>query len=296
MGETVILRQDHCRVVYRMGAEVHKKRKIGLDYEYLVGRYLNTFHNSSYVETLGYKVGRLTTKFVPGTSWYSSLTASDIKLETCTAQALAILQVLEQLPVTHYDLHTGNVIFPAGQQPCLIDFGCAAIPPAHWTPEVQYCEASYPAISCGIFPSILDPDYDRMLFLLAMSQLARRFQLTSLAGFCRGAITQAHFNHPLFYGYEDFLPLELIQRYHFLFHRDRQPLLVRVEPRTREELTQGLEQLQEEIPRNPDKLEQWRCTNESRVYALLYGYKLHRIAQRKVPSFAAIRAAVLAAC
>jgi len=292
MGEPLIIRQDQCRVVYRVGDEVHKKRLVGLEYEYAIGQYINTLNSSSYVRTLGYRNGRLTTKYVPGYSWHQSLDSSTSLVQS-TVQALNILSLLEYLPFTHYDLHMGNVLFPLETQPCIIDMGCAAIP----TPTgIAYCEASYPALSCGIFPSVLDPDYDRMLFLLAMRRQAHHFHLPELTSFCQQALAAAHFDNPLFYGYEDFLPLDVIQRYRVLFYKDRQPLLTYSANTTtcsREELLSGLDVLQTKALSSSQPLDEWRHENEGRIYGLLHNYKRHRIANRVTPSFASIRTAVL---
>jgi hypothetical protein len=308
MGESLILRQDHCRVVYRVGDRVHKKKQGGLSYEYVVGQYLNSYNCPSYVRTLAYRAGRLTTQYVPGPSWHQSLSSSN-SLADSTEQYLAVLAMLEQLPLTHYDLHMGNVLFPTVTTPCLIDLGYAAIPARYWVPEVTHCEASYSAITCGIFPSVADPDYDRMLFVLALSQYARHFQLLTLMEFCRQALVIAHFDHPLFYGYENFLALETVHQYHFLLHKERQPLLATLPPALdRSTLLQKLDLLRGEallwlsqqyrctleqaytLSHDHERSEEWRVSHEVEVYSLLYAHKLYRIAHRKVPSFATLRA------
>jgi len=315
--ETIIFIQDTYRVVYRIGEFVYKKRAVGLDHEYVVGQYMNTQHNPHYVFTEEYVSsgagGRLATRYVEGKSWYEVMKQQET-YEACRALNLSLLNALAVLPITHYDLHMNNVIVTSAPNAFrFIDYGFSALPPEQWQPTPRYSEASAAALTCGIYPAVFDPGYDRMLFLLALYKQATLFRHAELLSYCAEAIAVARFDHPRFYGYEHLLTAEFIQNYRNLFYTDRMPLLAPSNLRINySNLVLGMEKLKVLAVRwlqkehkltegqalafvtNPERnyLNKWVRLHEREVYGLLYAYKRHRIATRVLPSFEAIRAMV----
>jgi hypothetical protein len=310
---TVVFIQDEYRVVYRVGSLVYKKRRVGLEYEGMVGIYINSFNDPRYVRTVAFERrpsgDRLTTEYISGLTWHQTFKNSTSYPET-QALTLRILDMVKELPFTHYDLHMNNVIVQEDGVIRIIDLGFASIPSKEWTPDIKYIECSYPSLSCGILPSVLDPGYDLMLIVLSMFKQAKKFGDQRIGQFCMETIKNAEFDHPLFYGYEHFISLEVLNRYRNLFYPDKMPLLI---PSNRSitysELISGLEDLKlisilwlrrihsctetEAIVLFSDPttnhLLPWLQTHESRVYELVYAYKRHRIQHRQIPSLETVR-------
>jgi len=293
-----------------MGDVVYKNRFIGLDYELLVGKYINKLQLPFLVETLHLeqrKSGpRLALTFVEGESWSNFYKRSS--KEEVLVSLMTLLQCVKTLPFTHYDLHLQNILTRSPTDFTIIDFGFSAIPSKEWDPSVKYVESSHLGLSTGIISAVVDPDYDKMLLISALLKSAYHFSLKEVVSTCLEWLRQAEFDHPLFYGYEHFLPLTLLNNYRALFYQNRAPLLSPTRTYTFSELVQGLDQLKEEAVKwltmehnytkedalllyknssgkEGDLLTKWITEQETVIYDLLYGYKLYRIERRKSPSF-----------
>lgn len=310
----VILLQDEYRVIYRIGSNVYKKRRIGLDYEGMVGLYINSLNSPYCVRTIAFEQrprgDRLVTEYVAGLTWHQTYNQSTTLLET-QALSLKILNIVTTLPFTHYDLHMNNVIIQEKTGLVkLIDFGFSSIPYEACDPSIKYIECTYSTLSCGILPSVADPGYDLMLIVLSLSKQAKRFGSQSLTNYCTEVIKKAGFDHPLFYGHENYLSIEVITRYRFLLYEDKVPLLppstkrigyVQLLNKLEGLRVEAIQYLQEKYSCDSDdasrmtaeiggvKLHEWLELNERRVYGALYAYKRERIEVRVIPSVEELR-------
>ena len=142
-----------------------------------------------------------------------------------------------------------------------------------------------------------------------MFKQAKRYEQQVVAHFCMESIRTAGFDHPLFYGYENFISFDLLTQYKNLFYHDKMPLFHTLQSINYPELLQGLETLKyqaiialcrrhscTEIQARPlfndteiNHLLFWIAENEVAIYSLLYAYKRYRITHRVVPSFEVIR-------
>lgn len=307
----VILLQDEHRVVYRIGSRIYKKRKIGLDYEGMVGLYINSLNLPYCVRTVGFEArpqgDRLITEYLPGVTWYQKFKQSTSLLET-QHLTLKILNIVTNLPFTHYDLHMNNVIIQENGEVKLIDFGFSSIPYVH--SSVRYIECTYSTLSCGILSSVPDPGYDLMLIVLSLRKQGKKFKSPALTDYCTEVIRKAGFDHPFFYGHENFLPIDIITRYRYLFYADKIPFL----PPSTKRLTliqlmakleafrgEALQYLQDKYSCNEDdasritaevggsSLNEWLKYNEERIYGCLYSYKRERIATRVIPTIEEVK-------
>lgn len=373
-----VLSQDSERVVYRLDAHVHKKRYTGLDYEYVVGRYINTLNDPCYMRTLDYRPARpvepppgesiaddstsssriptgrpgkarhtrslteaapqlldywsaprLTTEYVPGVTWHHAL-GQGLQRRHSYDLTLALFEKMTTSPFTHYDLHLNNVILTAdflrrdppwspfhphtpgatNQGWKVIDFGLSAVPATAWDPVVRYAGSNYETLSCGIFPAVRDPSYDRLVLVSALQHQAHHYAHQSLEQYCHAVLREARFDHPVYYGREHLLPYSVIHSFRNLFYDDRMPLLPpsdeivefhdfmdRLEglaATAYDYLTHTFDVSYAEacaMLQDPyqDYLGSWRQRHEDIIYGLLYAYKRARIRDRRVPELARLR-------
>lgn len=267
--DLTILLSDVDRIVYKVGNFVHKKRLLGLSYEYLVGNYINSSNNPYCVKTVEYTKGKLTTEFVPGATWYAHF-KSATKYEDMYNLNLEVLEAVETLPVTHYDLHMSNVIkTPTTVK--IIDFGRSSLPPAYWGEE-KFTEGGIVSLSCGMIPSVYDPDFDKMLIVSALYKQSKMFVKGELERWCYDKIIKARFNNSRFFGYEHLIPIDYLEKVPGIY-KDRLPLLV-----GDEEIDKTT--LEEKLP---------LTRNSEDIYKLIYAYKRNRIRHRSSPSFKEIK-------
>lgn len=277
MEHTILLR-DKDRVVYQVGDYVHKKRLFGLEYEYQAGLYVNSLKNPRLVETVEYKPGRLTTKCVIGSTWYTYYMKQE-SYEKLYDVNRKLLLLVKTLPFTHYDLHMSNVMVGDDNEVTLIDLGLASIP-HNARADSKYTEGNISSISCGIFPSIPDPDYDKMLLVHSLHRQSERFGKYELMRACQDWMEKAGFNNTSYPGYESFLPLDFVKQYSHMFYRYKLPLLKESSLLVdRSQLASYLHNIRStQIEEN----------TEETIYNLLYSYKRYRIRERITPSISTI--------
>lgn len=270
--ECTILLRDVDRVIYKVGDLVHKKRLFGLSYEYIVGNYINSLNNKHCVKTVEYIKGKLTTEYIDGSTWHSFLKTSD-KYEQIYDINREVLEAVEFLPFTHYDLHMNNVIKTTNGIK-IIDFGLSAIPSSEWKGET-YSEGGLSSLSCGMIPSIIDPDFDKMLIILSLYKQAKKFNKGELERWCMEKITSARFNNPHFFGYEHLFSVEYLQNFDGILYNDRLPLI----------------NVTEEINKSTleDRIRSVNRKDINEIYKIFYSYKKYRINNRKTPTFKEIK-------
>ncbi len=258
---------------------IKSRNSISTEYEYVVGQYLNTLESNCFVHTYGkYNDIHILFERVRGITWTKWI-EEGASFEQSLELAHDVLKELEQFKLTHYDLHTDNVIVELDKNEeyignfKIIDYASMYIPPEH-RQAINYSPTNYKQIEYGMIPSVYDPYFDTHVLLGSLLTSYEDSISDDARNIILEILSKNNCSLDKYVGYEDFLK-PLVRRYYELnkvikkLYLDYSPLAVVDRKINGSSCRDELISLLQMSPTQPDN-----------YYNLLYEYKLYRVEEK----------------